>query len=108
MHVLSQIEGVDLEIYKDTVLPRVLEQVVSLSTGPFSRVHKFFLLKYFPLRHAVKMFLQIVNCKDDLAQFYLVDCIIQVFPDEYHLQTLETLLGACPQLQVSIKLFNTY
>lgn len=29
-----------------------------------------------------------------------MDCIIQVFPDEYHLQTLETLLGACPQLQV--------
>ncbi|XP_022769203.1 vacuolar protein sorting-associated protein 35B-like isoform X3 [Durio zibethinus] len=68
LHVLSQIEGVDLGIYKETVLTRVLEQVV--------------------------------NCKDDLAQYYLMDCIIQVFPDEYHLQTLETLLGACPQLQV--------
>ncbi|KAI9074129.1 hypothetical protein K1719_043900 [Acacia pycnantha] len=68
LHVLSQIEGVDLDMYKDTVLPRVLEQVV--------------------------------NCKDELAQFYLMECIIQVFPDEYHLQTLETLLGACPQLQV--------
>jgi vacuolar protein sorting-associated protein 35 len=44
---------------------------------------------------------QVVNCKDELAQFYLMECIIQVFPDEYHLQTLETLLGACPQLQVS-------
>ncbi|XP_022772633.1 vacuolar protein sorting-associated protein 35B-like isoform X2 [Durio zibethinus] len=51
LHVLSQIEGVDLEIYKETVLPRVLEQV---------------------------------------------------FPDEYHLQTLETLLGACPQLQPTV------
>ena len=29
-----------------------------------------------------------------------MDCIIQVFPDDYHLQTLETLLGAFPQLQV--------
>ncbi|KAK7382938.1 hypothetical protein VNO78_28602 [Psophocarpus tetragonolobus] len=67
LHVLSQIEGVDLQMYKDTVLPSVLEQVV--------------------------------NCKDELAQFYLMECIIQVFPDEYHLQTLETLLGACPQLQ---------
>ncbi|MCI18747.1 vacuolar protein sorting-associated protein 35B-like, partial [Trifolium medium] len=64
LHVLSQIDGVDLEMYKDTVLPSVLEQVV--------------------------------NCKDELAQFYLMECIIQVFPDEYHLQTLETLLGACP------------
>ncbi|XP_043814673.1 vacuolar protein sorting-associated protein 35B isoform X3 [Manihot esculenta] len=57
-------------MYKDTVLPRVLEQVV--------------------------------NCKDELAQFYLMDCVIQVFPDEYHLQTLEVLLGACPQLQPSV------
>ncbi|XP_059623448.1 vacuolar protein sorting-associated protein 35A-like [Cornus florida] len=70
LHVLSQIEGVDLDMYRDTVLPRVLEQVV--------------------------------NCKDELAQYYLMDCIIQVFPDEYHLQTLEVLLGACPQLQPAV------
>ncbi|CAK7346156.1 unnamed protein product [Dovyalis caffra] len=72
LHVLSQIEGVDLEIYRETVLPRVLEQVV--------------------------------NCDDELAQYYLMDCMIQVFPDEYHLQTLETLLGACPQLQQTVDL----
>ncbi|CAH1446325.1 unnamed protein product [Lactuca virosa] len=70
LHVLSQIEGIDLDLYKETVLPRVLEQVV--------------------------------NCKDELAQYYLMDCLIQVFPDEYHLQTLETLLGACPQLQPTV------
>ncbi|XP_022975819.1 vacuolar protein sorting-associated protein 35B-like isoform X3 [Cucurbita maxima] len=57
-------------MYKQTVLPRVLEQVV--------------------------------NCKDELSQYYLMDCIIQVFPDEYHLQTLETLLGVCPQLQATV------
>lgn len=60
----------ELELYKDTVLPRVLEQVI--------------------------------NCKDELAQYYLMDCIIQVFPDEYHLQTLETLLAAFPQLQPTV------
>ncbi|KAI5684001.1 hypothetical protein M9H77_05229 [Catharanthus roseus] len=70
LHVLSQIEGVDLDMYRETVLPRILEQVV--------------------------------NCKDEIAQYYLMDCIIQVFPDEYHLQTLETLLGAFPQLQPSV------
>ncbi|XP_074273568.1 vacuolar protein sorting-associated protein 35B-like isoform X3 [Silene latifolia] len=70
LHILSQIEGVDLEMYRDTVLPRILEQVV--------------------------------NSKDDLAQHYLMDCIIQVFPDEYHLQTLDILLGACPQLQPTV------
>ncbi|XP_042387089.1 vacuolar protein sorting-associated protein 35B-like [Zingiber officinale] len=70
LHVLSQLEGVDLDMYKDSVLPRILEQVV--------------------------------NCKDELAQHYLMDCIIQVFPDEYHLQTLETLLSAFPQLQPTV------
>ncbi|TYI54058.1 hypothetical protein E1A91_D11G048800v1 [Gossypium mustelinum] len=57
-------------MYKETVLPRVLEQVV--------------------------------NCKDEIAQYYLMDCIIQVFPDEYHLQTLDVLLGAFPQLQPTV------
>ncbi|XP_024532264.1 vacuolar protein sorting-associated protein 35B isoform X1 [Selaginella moellendorffii] len=70
LHVLSQLEGVDLAMYRDVVLPRVLEQVV--------------------------------NCKDEIAQYYLMDCIIQVFPDEFHLQTLESLLGACPQLQTTV------
>lgn len=35
MHVLSQIEGVDLEMYKDVVLPRVLEQVNISMITPF-------------------------------------------------------------------------
>ncbi|GAB2219778.1 hypothetical protein Droror1_Dr00007415 [Drosera rotundifolia] len=70
LHILGQIEGVDLEMYRDVVLPRVLEQVV--------------------------------NSKDDLAQHYLMDCIIQVFPDEYHLQTLDILLAACSQLQPTV------
>lgn len=51
-------------------------------------------------RLGVACVFQVVNCKDEIAQGYLMDCIIQVFPDEYHLQTLETLLAACPQLQV--------
>ncbi|EEF52753.1 vacuolar sorting protein, putative [Ricinus communis] len=49
-----------------------------------------------------KHYCNVVNCKDELAQYYLMDCIIQVFPDEYHLQTLDTLLGACPQLQPAV------
>nr|pir vacuolar protein-sorting protein homolog A_TM017A05.7 - Arabidopsis thaliana [Arabidopsis thaliana] len=74
LHVLSQLEGVDLDMYRDTVLPRVLEQIV--------------------------------NCRDEIAQYYLIDCIIQVFPDEYHLQTLDVLLGACPQLQASVDIMT--
>ena len=54
---LSSLEGVTYDIYKQIVLPRILEIVVV--------------------------------CKDTLAQQYLMECIIQAFPDEYHLQTLE-------------------
>merc|ERR1711976_203345 len=50
---LSQLDNIDVEMYKTTVLPGVLEQVVS--------------------------------CRDAIAQEYLMECIIQVFPDEMHL-----------------------
>ena len=50
----------DLDIYKQNVLPGVLEQVVS--------------------------------CRDAIAQEYLMECIIQVFPDEMHLATLNNFL----------------
>ena len=46
---LSQLEGVDLELYQNTILPSILEQVV--------------------------------NCKDVIAQEYLMEVVIQVrFP----------------------------
>ena len=64
---LSQLDGVDVGCYVETVLPRLLEQVV--------------------------------NCKDSIAQPYLLDCIIQVFPDEFHLATLESFLTTCTQLK---------
>ena len=57
---LSHLDNVDLDIYKQNVLPGVLEQVVS--------------------------------CRDAIAQEYLMECIIQVFPDEMHLATLNNFL----------------
>lgn len=30
-----------------------------------------------------------------MSQQYLIDCIIQAFPDDYHLETLEKLLQTC-------------
>lgn len=42
---------------------------------------------------------QVVNCKDVIAQQYLMECVIQVFPDEFHLQTLERFLTTVEQLQ---------
>lgn len=71
LHHLSQLEGVDISVYRGTVLPRVLEQVIT--------------------------------CKDELAQQYLMDVVIQVFPDEFHLQTLDLLLAGMGQVQSGVK-----
>jgi hypothetical protein len=60
---LSDLEGINVDYYKSTVLPRILEQVIS--------------------------------CKDAIAQDYLMEIIIQVFPSEFHLATLEPFLQAC-------------
>ena len=67
---LSQLEGLDINEYKNNTLPKILEQIVS--------------------------------CKDTIAQSYLMDCIIQVFPDEYHLITLEAYLKACTELREKV------
>lgn len=67
---LSELSGVDLTTYKETVLPRILEQTV--------------------------------NCRDVIAQEYLMECIIQVFPDEFHLATLDAYLTTCTQLHENV------
>ncbi|KAL7529887.1 hypothetical protein ACHAXR_003209, partial [Thalassiosira sp. AJA248-18] len=45
---------------------------------------------------------EVATCRDPLSQAYLMDCIIQVFPDEYHLETLEIFLGVCPKLREKV------
>ena len=69
VHVLSSLEGLDLELYAKTVLPRILEQIV--------------------------------RCKDDIAQPYLMDAVVQVFPDDFHVETLDVFLRAVPLLKPS-------
>jgi len=69
---LSQLEGVDAQTYKETILPKILEQV---------RL-----------------------CKDTIAQSYLMDCIIQVFPDEFHLATLDIFLETCTTLKEKVNI----
>jgi hypothetical protein len=48
--------------------------------------------------------LQVVSCKDELAQQYLMQCVIQGFPDAFHLGSLDALLGALPELQSGVRL----
>ncbi|KAL1989599.1 hypothetical protein VTN49DRAFT_6796 [Thermomyces lanuginosus] len=67
---LSQL--VDLELYKTSILPALLEQVV--------------------------------QCRDVLAQEYLLEVITKVFPDEYHLHTLDMLLSSIGRLNPYVDL----
>ena len=46
----------------------------------------------------------VLSSKDPIAQQYLMDCIIQAFPDGYHLHTLNPLLETCTQLQPSVEI----
>ncbi|KAI8109445.1 hypothetical protein M9434_000727 [Picochlorum sp. BPE23] len=69
---LSQLENLRFDVYKEMVLPRILEQVVS--------------------------------CKDELAQGYLMECITAAFPDEFQIGTIDQLLDALPKLEPGVVL----
>lgn len=89
--VLSQLEGVDLNLYQTVVLPRILEQVppatAHFASPPPSRTSQQAIAPsanaptsgmceggWAITRCAVP---QVVNCKDELAQPYLMDAVIQ-------------------------------
>jgi vacuolar protein sorting-associated protein 35 len=69
---LSQLDGVDLNMYQNFILPAVLEQVV--------------------------------QCKDVIAQDYLMEVVIQVFTDDFHLHTLGPFLSATAQMQPKVNI----
>ena len=47
---------------------------------------------------------QVVQCRDVLAQEYLLEVITQVFPDEFHLHTLDELLAATARLNPHVNI----
>ncbi|KAG4305251.1 hypothetical protein PORY_001421 [Pneumocystis oryctolagi] len=69
---LSQLEGIDLHIYKTNILPSIMEQIV--------------------------------QCRDVLAQEYLMEVIIQVFTDDFHLQTLDQFLSVATKLNPHVNI----
>jgi len=73
---LSSLEGLTFEIYKNSVLPKILEIIVI--------------------------------CKDTLAQQYLMECVIQAFPDDYHLQSLEQLLETTATLNTNVDIKSIF
>jgi len=67
---LSQLEGMTVEYYAGSALPKLLEHVISV--------------------------------KDTMSQQYLFESMIQVFPDEFHIRTLEQVLGSYTKAQPSV------
>ena len=53
-----------------------------------------------------KILEQVVMCNDEIAQEYLMECIIQVFPDEFHIRTLQAYLSACVSLHEDVNIRN--
>lgn len=49
-----------------------------------------------------KILEEVTACKDTIAQTYLMDCVIQVFPDDFHLATLDTFLQTCTSLKEKV------
>ena len=47
---------------------------------------------------------QVVNCRDVIAQEYLMEVVIQVFPDEFQLHTLGPFLAAAAQLNTRVNI----
>lgn len=45
---------------------------------------------------------QVVSCRDVIAQEYLMEVITQVFPDDFHLRTLQPFLSATAQLHPKV------
>ncbi|CAB3405156.1 unnamed protein product [Caenorhabditis bovis] len=49
---------------------------------------------------------QVVSCRDPISQEYLMECVIQVFADDFHLATLNEFLAACGQLAPEVNVKN--
>lgn len=69
---LSQIIDDNFQMYKQDILPTILEQVI--------------------------------QCRDLVSQEYLLDVICQVFADEFHLKTLDTLLQTTLHLNPDVSI----
>lgn len=70
LSLISGLEGVDVKLYKEAILPKVLDQIVS--------------------------------CRDPIAQQDLLDILIQVISDDWHLRTLKPLMKMLIQLEPEV------
>jgi vacuolar protein sorting-associated protein 35 len=71
---LTSLEGLSNDLYKDKILPKLIEII-------------------FEKRE---------NKVDALSQQYLMECIIQAFPDEYNIQCMDDILKTATQLDEGV------
>ncbi|KAI7897200.1 vacuolar protein sorting-associated protein 35 [Mucor mucedo] len=50
------------------------------------------------------MLSQVINCNDVMAQEYLMEVIIQIFPDEFHMHSLKPFLATTAQLHSKVNI----
>ena len=67
---LSSLEGLSLEMYKEKILPKLIEILL--------------------------------ENRDALSQQYIMECIIQAFPDEYNIQCMDEILKTATQLDENV------
>ncbi|CAG9466661.1 unnamed protein product [Pedinophyceae sp. YPF-701] len=83
-----------------------LQDLVGRNLGMLAQVESMGLQRYCD-DVLPRLLHQVVACQDALAQAYLMEGIVQAFPDEHHLQTLGQLLDAMGKLQPGVALHRT-
>jgi vacuolar protein sorting-associated protein 35 len=93
--VRLQHQGHSREREKRTQERQELQQLVGSNLVRLSQLVDLDIYKSVILQPLLE---QVVQCRDVLAQEYLLEVITQVFPDEFHLHTLDQFLNAMSRL----------
>lgn len=80
-------ERKELKILVGSNLVRLSQVIDDYDGGVNYSAEAYYKDKIFPIITE-----QIIQCRDHLAQLYLVDVLIQIFPDSFHQDTLDLLL----------------
>lgn len=81
-------ERKELKVLVGSNLVRLSQAIDDFSNGKKGFGEKFYKESIYPVITE-----QIIQCKDSLAQNYLIDVLIQIFPDSYHFATIDDLLN---------------
>ncbi|KAJ3024453.1 UNVERIFIED_CONTAM: Vacuolar protein sorting-associated protein 35 [Siphonaria sp. JEL0065] len=83
-------------------IKELLKDMLDMTLGEFSAKVSSCLQLILP-----SIMSEVVNCRDVMAQEYLMEVVIQVFPDDFHLYTLDLFLSATSQLSRNVNVKQT-